>query len=794
MDVSNFDEVFTSDNSWKYSSLLSTAASKSLAEDPFSDFHYVSRPQGGHLATPGSQVSGHRPGGSMRYLSAEVREKGRMTLDAYRNSSERSSLDMHKTNSGGSNSLDMCTPGRTSQELRKGGSVDLSPPLHAASRPYNNDEDLIACGRDSSDKPSASDMRPCAPWHPCENGCTQSSKNKRERRYSNASAGPPSFAGTFDRRGSADDDRVEGMGSAHEEHSSAEEDSRANSNTHHSSHVSKSKLRAYCCNIPVAKEGWLESAKKGSAASTVYMKKRFVSSKRKYMRLIPSLGCLVVFNSETSLMPSKVIAVPNAHKIYPKHAIVHIGSKVHVYSIRLLVADKEYTLVCQSELERDEWVEQLRTVGEHWKDTCMPHLQLRAVVKTWKHNGLFKKLAKMTSFSEAKDKFMWEAVTFGGDTVQMVSINGMDKDGAYRYDGMVLRPAPDSTQVMRHGRGVCRWKLSAEEREADKVLFGPPKPRKDIRHLYFDGIWDMDRRSGLGMIMYCDDSVFEGTYKKGIGAEGYGRMAYANGSWYEGYWHNGKKHGYGYMWWAASNEAHTGYFDSDLPHGHGTRYYPNGQVYRGGWQWGEKHGVGLVESLAAPELDHLPDEPGEEGGKTCGAVGGNSAARRGEGHTCSLRRVKSHSQFHLAVTTESDDEEGGAGSGSRSREGSRSGGAGLGSRSREGSRSGFHIEARGHESPLVPLGELDAGSCSDKGASSVVKESWREASADVWTRIESEDMQVHNRSCVRRCINGVPLDELVEQFGALGPRALSVDEEVELMCEADMEWQALRRY
>jgi hypothetical protein len=40
----------------------------------------------------------------------------------------------------------------------------------------------------------------------------------------------------------------------------------------------------------------------------------------------------------------------------------------------------------------------------------------------------------------------------------------------------------------------------------------------------------------------------------------------------------------------------------------------------------------------------------------------------------------------------------------------------------------------------------------------------------------------------------VPLDELVEQFGALGPRALSVDEEVELMCEADMEWQALRRY
>jgi len=43
------------------------------------------------------------------------------------------------------------------------------------------------------------------------------------------------------------------------------------------------------------------------------------------MRLIPSLGCLVKFKSETSVVPTKVIAVPSADKIYPKHGIIHIG-------------------------------------------------------------------------------------------------------------------------------------------------------------------------------------------------------------------------------------------------------------------------------------------------------------------------------------------------------------------------------------------------------------------------------------------------------------------------------------
>lgn len=37
-------------------------------------------------------------------------------------------------------------------------------------------------------------------------------------------------------------------------------------------------------------------------------KKRYVSSKRKYVRLIPSLGCLAVFKLDSTLVPTKVCA------------------------------------------------------------------------------------------------------------------------------------------------------------------------------------------------------------------------------------------------------------------------------------------------------------------------------------------------------------------------------------------------------------------------------------------------------------------------------------------------------
>jgi hypothetical protein len=62
--VSNFDHCFTSDRSWKHSALLRTSApgadesSLMRGEDPFANFHYVSRVserQGAPASAPAPQ-------------------------------------------------------------------------------------------------------------------------------------------------------------------------------------------------------------------------------------------------------------------------------------------------------------------------------------------------------------------------------------------------------------------------------------------------------------------------------------------------------------------------------------------------------------------------------------------------------------------------------------------------------------------------------------------------------------------------------------------------------------------
>ena len=66
------------------------------------------------------------------------------------------------------------------------------------------------------------------------------------------------------------------------EHMQGEEDELGIEHAHHSSHVSSRMMRTYRCNIPIAKEGFILSAKKGVTAATLHnSKKRYVSSKRK---------------------------------------------------------------------------------------------------------------------------------------------------------------------------------------------------------------------------------------------------------------------------------------------------------------------------------------------------------------------------------------------------------------------------------------------------------------------------------------------------------------------------------
>jgi len=573
MDVSNFDQVFTGDRSWKHSNLLrNSIVSIDTTEDPFADFHYVSRPSMDRKMRDGmggARNAGSRPTGRGPPVRYDVMDKGRMSIDQFRDKQRLSS--------------EMSTDDAIQERRRSSSTADTASAIYS-----------IADGTGSLDGDEQVG-NPCSPWHPCDNGHTD--KSIRGKRLSAEAA----LSGV---RESAERSSMDGVG----QHSSDDEQLEEGDNSHHSSHMTKQKIRSYRCNIPIAKEGFLESAKKAVVAATVLSnKKRYVSSKRSYMRLIPSLGCLVKFKSETSVVPTKVIAVPSADKIYPKHGIIHIGNKVHVYSIRVLMKQKEYTLICDSELERDDWVEQLRTVGEHWKHSCMRHLQLCGVVKTWKTMGFFKKFtSKLTS--DPTDRFLWQANLMGGTTLEMMSFLGADREGPFRYDGCVDATSTGAKVAghERHGRGLCQWKMTFAEKEDERE-----KSRTIMRHAYYDGFWDRSAKNGQAMVKFADDSVFEGAYKKPTGLQGYGRMAYSNGSWYEGSWHHGLKHGYGYMWWSATNEAHQGNFAHDVAHGHGIRYYPSGDVYQGGWLQGAKHGLGVVESQAPTEIEeHLLAECG----------------------------------------------------------------------------------------------------------------------------------------------------------------------------------------
>jgi hypothetical protein len=294
---------------------------------------------------------------------------------------------------------------------------------------------------------------------------------------------------------------------------------------------------------------------------------------------------------------------------------------------------------------------------------------------------------------QVKDSFAWEARLADGTTTQMISMFGTEESNAakFRYDGMVSGPVSvsraGSGKLLRHGRGLCQWKVSLpreSEREnsgsgsgsgsgsrsggvGEEVDRGRVKGGEgEVRLQYYDGFWEHNNKAGQAMIRFADGSIFEGCYKHPAGPQGYGRMAYADGAWYEGSWHKGKKHGYGYMWWADLNEAHQGEFANDLPHGHGIRYYPNGEVYQGGWSEGAKHGVGVVESITTVDdvadtgisvADCKPIADGISVGLLQKTPSTSSSQKcllqktpsTSGGQKCPLRRVTSHATFQLEV-------------------------------------------------------------------------------------------------------------------------------------------------
>jgi len=236
MDVSNFDQVFTGDRSWKHSNLLrNSIVSIDTTEDPFADFHYVSRPSMDRKMRDGMggvRNAGSRPTGRGPPVRYDVMDKGRMSIDQFRDKQRLSS--------------EMSTDDALQERRRSSSTADTASAIYS-----------IADGTGSLDGDEQVG-NPCSPWHPCDNGHTD--KSIRGKRLSAEAA----LSGV---RESAERSSMDGVG----QHSSDDEQLEEGDNSHHSSHMTKQKIRSYRCNIPIAKEGFLESAKKAVVAATVAM-------------------------------------------------------------------------------------------------------------------------------------------------------------------------------------------------------------------------------------------------------------------------------------------------------------------------------------------------------------------------------------------------------------------------------------------------------------------------------------------------------------------------------------------
>ena len=364
----------------------------------------------------------------------------------------------------------------------------------------------------------------------------------------------------------------------------------------------------------------------------------------------------------------------------------------------------------------------------------------------------------------------------------MMSMLGTEESDAakFRYDGMVSGAVSraGSGQRLRHGRGLCQWKVSLP-RESERDTSGSASGSRsggvgeevdkgrvrggvgEVRLQYYDGFWEHNNKAGQAMIRFADGSIFEGCYKLPAGPQGYGRMAYADGAWYEGSWHKGKKHGYGYMWWADKNEAHQGEFANDLPHGHGIRYYPNGEVYQGGWSEGAKHGVGVVESITT--VDDVADTGISVADRKPSADGISVSQIQktpsvGHLQKSALRRVTSHATFQLEVT---DDEEDWDDRTDKSHNSSVSEQEGVDQKSRKS------VLARGENLP-----RRDSTSSMLGGGGGVTRTSSvrvrHDSGGGGGGGEEDPHTPTHTVKTVkvsRRCIDGIPLDEFATCMG-----------------------------
>lgn len=189
-----------------------------------------------------------------------------------------------------------------------------------------------------------------------------------------------------------------------------------------------------------------------------------------------------------------------------------------------------------------------------------------------------------------------------------------------RYTGRVLCPAPVCKQdYLLHNTALTRWSGSECVPHGSGIFEYPSGDifegewrngwRADGFGVMrwpegqYEGEWKHDRRHGSGKMRYANGDIFEGLWHNDSRVDGEGRTLYANGDVYQGEFVNDMRHGEGTIVYSGAGLAVTqsqgdrfvGNWAFDRrADGLGTMHFADEAVYEGEWVAEMRHGMGKM--------------------------------------------------------------------------------------------------------------------------------------------------------------------------------------------------------
>ena len=194
--------------------------------------------------------------------------------------------------------------------------------------------------------------------------------------------------------------------------------------------------------------------------------------------------------------------------------------------------------------------------------------------------------AKARSMLEGIDEAPYERTSYSYSG----SSRGGGAHGHGRGDGPVKRER-QTQQVRDKAQSKERARELEEEEDERTATYKYASFLPEAQEVY-EGGWAGGQRSGTGVCLYPDGSLFEGEWVRGR-EHGKGKLLTATRAViYDGEWLDGLMHGKG-VYKYASGDHYRGDFREGQRHGPGEYSFGNGCVYKGDWRENRRHGRGL---------------------------------------------------------------------------------------------------------------------------------------------------------------------------------------------------------